>query len=74
MKTTTAFNALRKRRENERDAKLNFAATSLTKAGKPSKAHNDLRFNGFATREQAEARCEQLASMNPGRQFAVIEL
>lgn len=75
MKTTTAFSALARRREERSREGLRFLVRSLNKDGTPSRApltDADWRLNAFATEDGAEARRLQLEALNPGRRFAVV--
>ena len=73
MKTTTAFNILHTNRRNRRRAQVRFVAVSLKKDGTPRKVMPCDLDDGFATREEAEAKAAQMEKLNPGRRFAVVE-
>ena len=69
---TTARQIYANRAANSAASKK-FAVRSLTKAGKASKA-TDHPMNLVSSLEAAETRKVALESMNPGKQFVVVEL
>jgi hypothetical protein len=77
MKTTTAFRAFEAARANRANDAKNLMVKSVNKDGSISRiapTKRSWQLDAFTTMDGAEARRAQLAEMNPGQRFAIVEL